>query len=484
MVRRLVASLVATVGGVAILLAVNLASGNRPALGLDLQGGASVTLQPEAAADPAALEVAVDIIRQRVDSIGVAEPEILVQGDTVVINLPGISDQQRALDVIGQQGELLLRPVLQVGSPAPVGADTTIDPTATTIEGAATTLAPDATVAPTTTAESDGAGGGAAPVGPSDTEVLLDEAGTSYVVGPAAMSGSVFANDSVAEVNGGSWSVSVSLRSGAEGEDLWNGLTTKCFGRDATCPTGQIAMVLDGEVISAPVVQAAVFTGGTVQITGDFTESEARDLARVLEFGAVPVKFEVASVQSVSPTLGTDSLRAALLAGALGVALVLCFFLLYYRLLTLVVVFGLVVSGSLLWSVISFLSRSNGLALTLAGAAGIIVSVGVTVDSYVVFFERLKDEIQGGRTMRGAAVRSFNSAFRTILVADAVSFLGALVLWWLTVGAVRGFAFFLGLSTMLDVLIAWGYTRPAVLLLARTKRFGGRRVLGVSAGEA
>ena len=478
MVRRLVASLVVTVGGVAILLGTNLASGNRPALGLDLQGGASVTLQPEAAADPTALAVAVDIIRERVDSIGVAEPEILVQGDTVVINLPGISDQQRALDVIGRQGELVLRPVLQMGEPSAQGPATTIDPTATTLEGAA------ATSSPSTTEATAGQGGGAEPADPSGTEVVADKSGTSYVVGPVAMSGNVFQNDAVAEVNGGSWSVSVSLRSGAEGEDLWNALTTKCFGRDATCPTGQIAMVLDGEVISAPVVQAAVFSGGTVQITGDFTETEARDLARILEFGAVPVKFEVASVQSVSPTLGTDSLRAALLAGALGVLLVLCFFLLYYRMLTLVVVFGLVVSGSLLWSIISLLSRSNGLALTLAGAAGIIVSVGVTVDSYVVFFERLKDEVQGGRTMRGAAVRSFNSAFRTILVADAVSFLGALVLWWLTVGAVRGFAFFLGLSTMLDVLIAWGYTRPAVLLLARTKRFGGRRVLGVSAGEA
>jgi preprotein translocase subunit SecD len=482
MVRRLVTSLVVTVGGVAILLGANVAVGNTPALGLDLQGGASVTLQPAEEADPAALEVAVDIIRERVDSIGVAEPEILVQGDTVVINLPGISDQQRALDVIGRQGELLLRPVLQSGGAPTEGPATTVDPTATTLEGSDATQPP--ADAPTTTGVATGEGGGAQPVGPSDTEVLTDDAGTTYVVGPAAMSGSVFENDAVAEVNGGSWSVSVSLRSGAGGEDLWNGLTTKCFNRDAECPTGQIAMVLDGVVISAPVVQAAVFTGGTVQITGEFTETEARDLARILEFGAVPVKFEVASVQSVSPTLGTDSLRAALFAGGLGVLLVLCFFLLYYRLLTLVVVFGLVVSGSLLWSVISLLSRSNGLALTLAGAAGIIVSVGVTVDSYVVFFERLKDEIQGGRTMRGAAVRSFNSAFRTILVADAVSFLGALVLWWLTVGAVRGFAFFLGLSTMLDVLIAWGFTRPAVLLLSRTKRFGGRRVLGVATGEA
>ena len=466
MVRRLVTSLVVTIGGVAILLGANIASGNSPALGLDLQGGASVTLQPAEDADPAALEVAVDIIRERVDSIGVAEPEILVQGNTVVINLPGISDQQRALDVIGRQGELLLRPVLQAGAPP--------------VEGPVTTEAPSSSGETSTTVGSTGDGGGAEPVGPTDTEVLVDKAGISYVVGPAAMSGNVFENDAVAEVSGGSWSVSVSLRSGDAGEVLWNGLATKCFNRDAECPTGQIAMVLDGEVISAPVVQAAVFTGGTVQITGEFTETEARDLARILEFGAVPVKFEVASVQSVSPSLGTDSLRAALFAGGLGVLLVLCFFLLYYRLLTLVVVFGLVISGSLLWSVISLLSRSNGLALTIAGAAGIIVSVGVTVDSYVVFFERLKDELQGGRTMRGAAERSFNSAFRTILVADAVSFLGALVLWWLTVGAVRGFAFFLGLSTMLDVLIAWGFTRPAVLLLARTKRFGGRRVLGVA----
>jgi len=470
MVRRLVASLVITVGGVGLLLVGNVVSGNRPALGLDLQGGASVTLQPEGETDPTTLDVAVDIIRQRVDSIGVSEPEILVQGDTVVINLPGISDQQRALDVVGQQGELLLQPVLQMGSPTPAATTTSLDPTSTTVApNPSTTVAP----SPSTSMET-----------PPESEMLNDASGESYVLGPAAMTGNVFENDAVAEVNGGSWSVGVSLRSGADGEDRWNALTTTCFNREPSCPTGQIAMVLDGEVISAPVVQAAVFTGGTVQISGDFSETEARDLARILEFGAVPVKFEVASVQSVSPTLGTESLRASLLAGALGVALVLCFFMLYYRALTLVVVVGLAISGSLLFSVISLLSRSNGLALTLAGAAGIIVSVGVTVDSYVVFFERLKDEIQGGRTMRGAAVRSFDSAFQTILVADAVSFIGAIVLWWLTVGAVRGFAFFLGLSTMLDVLIAWGYTRPAVLLLARTKRFGGRRVLGVSTSEA
>jgi preprotein translocase subunit SecD len=236
-------------------------------------------------------------------------------------------------------------------------------------------------------------------------------------------------------------------------------------------------------VISAPVVQEAVFTGGNVQITGDFTEAEARDLAKILEFGAVPVRFEVATVQTVSPTLGEDSLRAALISGLIGVLLVILFFFFYYRLLTIVVLGGLVVSGALLWSVISYISRTNGLALTLSGAAGVIVSIGVTVDSYVVFFERLKDDLHAGKSLKGSAQRSFQAAFRTILAADAVSFLGALVLWYLTVGSVRGFAFFLGLSTLTDVIVAYYFTRPTVLLLSRTKLLRGKKVLGVATRE-
>jgi preprotein translocase subunit SecD len=293
----------------------------------------------------------------------------------------------------------------------------------------------------------------------------------------------VFSNDAAAEISSGSWSVVVGLLNGSAGEDIWNALATRCFNRDETCPTGQIAIALDGVVISAPVVQQAVFTGGTVQITGDFTEQEARDLAKILEFGAVPVKFGVATVQTVSPTLGKDSLRAALIAGLLGVLLVMLFFFFYYRLLTLVVVGGLAVSGAFLWSVIAFLSKTNGLALTLSGVAGIIVSIGVTVDSYVVFFERLKDELMNGKTMKAAAQRSFDSAWRTILAADTVSFLGAIILWYLTVGPVRGFAFFLGLSTLTDVIVAYLFTRPSMLLLARTKFMAGRKILGVSVRE-
>jgi preprotein translocase subunit SecD len=277
--------------------------------------------------------------------------------------------------------------------------------------------------------------------------------------------------------------VVVGLLNGSAGEDIWNALATRCFNRDETCPTGQIAIALDGVVISAPVVQQAVFTGGTVQITGNFTEQEARDLAKILEFGAVPVKFGVATVQTVSPTLGKDSLRAALIAGLLGVLLVILFFFFYYRLLTLIVVGGLAVSGAFLWSIIAFLSKSNGLALTLSGVAGIIVSIGVTVDSYVVFFERLKDELMNGKTMKAAAQRSFDSAWRTIIAADTVSFLGAIILWYLTVGPVRGFAFFLGLSTLTDVVVAYLFTRPSMLLLARSKFMAGRKILGVAARE-
>jgi preprotein translocase subunit SecD len=497
MVRRLVVSLVGVVVVVFGLLIGNVVAGNVPSLGLDLQGGASVTLQPEGTYDAKALDVALTIIRSRVDSIGVSEPEIIRQGDTVVVNLPGVEDQQRALDIIGRQGQLLLRPVLQAGT-VNTGADTTLPGATTVVDSTlpaasgpgssrrvtATTVPP--TTSPTTVAATADSGPSLAEIlasqdanDPNATVVLLGKNGDVYSAGPAGASGLVFSNDASAEINNGTWSVVVGLLKGSAGEDIWNALSTRCFNKDETCPTGQIAIVLDGEVISAPVVQQAVFTGGTVQISGSFTEAEARDLAKILEFGAVPVKFSVATVQTVSPTLGKDSLRAAVISGVFGVLLVMLFFFFYYRLLTIVVVSGLVISGSLLWSVISYLSKTNGLALTLSGVAGIVVSIGVTVDSYVVFFERLKDELVSGKTMRGAAQRSFTSAWRTILAADTVSFIGAIILWQLTVGSVRGFAFFLGLSTLIDVFVAYLFTRPAILLLARSKFMAGRNVLGV-----
>ena len=503
--RRLLASLIGILLVAVVSVGLTVASGDTPSLGLDLQGGASITLQPEGEYDAVALEVAVEIIRSRVDAIGVAEPEIIRQGDTVVVNLPGVKDQQRALDIVGRTGDLQLRPVLQSGSVDPTAGEVETTPTTETslptetsvpTEGGPgesrsgrvmvdTTIPTDTTIATETTVAATPIDA-AAPVDaaaqselPQDSEVLLGRDGFAYLVGPVAATGLVFENNAQANIQGANWSVVVQLRDGAAGADIWNALTSRCFSRDVTCPTAQIAIVLDGEVISAPVVQEAVFSGGEVQITGDFTEQDARDLARVLEFGAVPVKFAVSQVQTVSPTLGSDSLRAALISGLVGLVLVFLLMLAYYRFVAIIVFVGLAVSIGIQYSIITYLSKTNGLALSLSGIAGIIVSIGIAVDSYIVFFERLKDELASGRTLRNSAQRSFEGAWRTVLIADSVSFLAAAVLWWLTVGSVRGFAFFLGLATLADVMIVWFFTRPAMLLLARSKFMATRSMLGI-----
>jgi preprotein translocase subunit SecD len=498
MTRRLVISLVGIVLLAGGTFTANIVAGNFPALGLDLQGGASVTMTPVGEVEEAALTVAVDIIRQRVDSLGVAEPEIIRQGSTIVVNLPGVKDQQQALDTIGRTGAVEMRPVLKVAENPENTTTTTVaggptttvkGATTTTLKPASTTLPPPAggigssrTAAVTTTTVP-------APTEAVDPITGLPEGqtilpgrkdGLIYLLGPAEATGEVFSNDSSAQVDAGTWVVVAKLRSGAAGADTWNALSTKCFAGGADCPTKAIAIILDGEVISAPTVQTATFDNGSVQISGSFSETEAKDLARVLQFGAVPVKFDTPTVQTVSASLGEDSLRAAVISGIVGLILVLMFLLFYYRLIAIVVVGGLGISGLLLWSVISWLSKTNGLALTLSGAAGIIVSVGVTVDSYVVFFEKLKDDVQQGRTLRNSAARGFDRAWRTILIADTVSLIGALVLWQLTVGSVRGFAFFLGLSTLSDMVVSYFFARPAVLLLAKTKLFNRGRVLGVA----
>jgi preprotein translocase subunit SecD len=346
---------------------------------------------------------------------------------------------------------------------------TTVASTSTTVAGSTATTIP-----------------GSLPSDNKDSQAVLAgrKDGLLYLVGPTAATGEIFNNNASAEISNGAWVVVANLKSGASGEDTWNKLATDCYNGTQTCPSKSIAIVLDGEVISAPVVQTPTFTGGNVQISGNFTETEANDLAKILQFGAVPVQFDTPTVQTVSATLGKDSLHAAIISGLIGVLLVLAFLLFYYRIIALVVVGGLGVSSLLLWSVISWLSKTNGLALTLSGAAGIIVSIGVTVDSYVVFFERLKDDVQHGRSLRNSAVRGFESAWRTILAADTVSLIGALVLWWLTVGSVRGFAFFLGLSTLSDIVVSYFFTRPAVLMLARTNFMNRGNVLGVARDDA
>jgi preprotein translocase subunit SecD len=539
MTRRLVVSLVGLLVVVFGSLAGNLVAGNEPALGLDLQGGISVTQEPVGEYDSVSLDLAVERIRDRVDSLGVAEPEIIRQGDAIVVNLPGVDNQDEALRLVQVTGAVLLRPVLLAQPIAPVdtssttiadgssttvagGSSTTVDGSSTTdpvttlavtttapggpsrqlpqvatsvpIDGSTTvpatadsTLPPSSTDAPSAT---DGPTGSeiTSPTPPTEMGDAADPTATVivqntdgseiYQLGPSFATGEVFNNDATADIISGGWGVRVTLKNGAAGSDLWNIGAAQCFAKSTTCPTGRMAIVLDGVVQSAPSVNQPSFSGG-VDITGSFKESEAKDLARVLKSGALPVRLEVQAVQIVSPTLGDDSLNAAIVSGLIGVLLVLLFMLLYYRLLALIVVFGITLSGLVQWNVISLLSNTNGLALSLAGIAGIIVSIGVTVDSYVVFFEKLKDELKTGRTLKNSAERGFKSAWRTILAADIVSLIGAFTLWYLTVGSVRGFAFFLGLSTLCDIIIAWFFTRPTMLMIARTKRLQRGRIFGI-----
>ncbi len=516
--RKLIISLVGIFLVAYGALAIVLISGTTPALGLDLQGGISVTQQPKPGTpySDASLDLAVEKIRERVDSLGVAEPEILRQGNTIVVNLPGVRNQQQAVELVQVTGQVYLRPVLQQCqflTPNDTSSTTTVAGATTTTPASSTTAAggparPVSAGNTTTTSTPDTASSttvAAVPVGASDststTSPPLDENGlplqqsdpnnSQYLpvhnadppeycyVGPQQGTGEVFQSNAQATIiTGSGWGVVVDLQDGAKGSDIWNNLASQCYNKEATCPTGQLAIELDGTLQSVATVQTPDFNG-SVQISGSFTQSEAKNLARVINSGSLPVQLELQSVQNVSPSLGKDSLRAAWISGLVGVLLVLIFMIAYYRTLGLIVAIGITVSGSLLWGIVSWLSKTNGLALSLSGIAGIIVSVGVTVDSYVVFFERLKDEVRSGKTLRNSAQRGFAGAWRTIVIADLVSLIGALVLWYLTVGAVRGFAFFLGLSTACDMIVAYFFTRPMVLLLARTKWMERRKVMGI-----
>ncbi|MDQ6616854.1 MAG: protein translocase subunit SecD [Actinomycetota bacterium] len=588
-------SLLGIIAVAVLALAGTLALGNKPLLGLDLQGGASVVLQPQGKVDSGILNQAISIIRKRVDGLGVAEPNISRQGNNVVIELPGIKDPARALQVVGQTAQLYFRPVLcTTGSGTSIqsipfppyaapttttpGATTTTTPgaTTTTTPGATTTTAPNATTtkpgsttpssvglgagggralgsalgavapaaapaasgqpaqtptptptpaAPTPatpaapgtavpgTAPATAAGGAAAPglssadcqlatsnVGsalPTSTPaedvppatVLLpgadkngnaDPNGPRYLLGPAQLTGKVVATAtalppdlSVSEPN---WYVQVNFT--GSGGPAFDKLAQANYQKI-------VAIALDGVVESAPVIQQQTFNGKAVINGSTFTETQAKNLALELRYGSLPVQFQAQSIQSVSATIGKDSLRAGLIAGAIGLLLVLCYMLFYYRGLGLVVVLGLGVSGMLLYAIISALSQSSlKLSLSLAGATGIIVSVGVTADSYIVYFERLKDEIRSGRSVRSSVDRGFARAYRTIVAADLVSVMAAVILWLFTVGSVRGFAFFLGLATLLDLFTAFFFTRPMVALLGRNRLFTEARVFGVARGLA
>ncbi len=504
-----------------------------PQLGLDLQGGTQVTLLPTSAPGSDGsiteeqLDQAVSIIRQRVDGLGVAESEVTVQGSgnnaAIIVSVPGSVQQDRLVELVGRTAQLAFRPVEAITSPEGVdpNAEPTEEPTPTATPIEPTPTATDATASPSAeptdepspSAEPESPSASPTPVeqpeipvqaaendaefqeralrldctlpenrsGTPDDQALwlatCDREGfAKYLLQPAFIKGTQVTDaNAVLDPQTSKWSVSLSFDS--EGSKALSEISSDIY--DNPPPQNQFAIVLDGVVFSAPSFLEPI-PGGDAQITGDFTIDEANDLANVLKFGSLPISLEVGEITSITPTVGDAYLKAGLLAGAIGLALVALYLLIYYRALGLVASASLVVAGIITFCLFVILGRTLGFTLTLAGVAGAIVAIGITADSFIVYFERLRDESRDGKTLRVAAETGWLRARRTLLAADFVSLLGAVVLYILSIGSVRGFAFTLGLTTVVDVLVAFTFTRPVVALLAGTKFFqSGHPLSGV-----
>jgi preprotein translocase subunit SecD len=487
-----------------------------PRLGLDLQGGTQVILIPSQAEGTAAitdeqLQQTVEIIRQRVNGFGVAEADVAIQGSgndaAIVVSVPGVNERELA-EQLSQTALLDFRPVEAVVNPGPIdtsvteeGTDeapakknkknnansdsgnarieTTPTPTPTETAPAEAGLIPpiegdsaddpalqDAIVNLDCTDPASRQGG--KPDNPEKWIVTCDQEGTAkYLLQPAFIKGTSITNASAELAQGGSGWV-VNLEFDAEGTEALSEVSSRLV--NLPSPQNQFGIVLDGLVVSAPYFQSQI-NDGRAQISGSFTPEDAKALAQVLKFGALPLTLNIASVETVTPTLGADYLKVGLFAGALGLGLVILYLFFYYRALGLVAVLSLVIAALVTYLVFVLLGRELGLALTLAGVAGAIVAIGITADSFIVYFERIRDEIRDGRSLRAACDLGWSRARNTILAADFVSLLGAVILYYLSVGAVRGFAFVLGLTTIIDVIIAFAFTRPMVTLLARNRWF-------------
>ncbi|MFD3698699.1 protein translocase subunit SecD [Streptomyces sp. NPDC058646] len=288
-----------------------------------------------------------------------------------------------------------------------------------------------------------------------------------WVLGPAAVEGKdVKSAKGVIDQQSGQWIVTMDFND--RGSDAFAKVTGELAAKQM--PQNQFAIVLDGSVVSDPSVSTAI-TGGNAQISGGFTQQSAQDLGNMLSYGALPLSFQEDSVTTVTAALGGEQLRAGLIAGAIGLLLVVIYLLVYYRGLAFIAIISLLVSAILTYTIMALLGKGIGFALNLPAVCGAIVAIGITADSFIVYFERIRDEIREGRTLRPAVERAWPRARRTILVSDFVSFLAAAVLFIVTVGKVQGFAFTLGLTTLLDVVVVFLFTKPVMTLLARTKFF-------------
>ena len=455
--------------------------GLEPRLGLDLQGGISVVLTAEGSPDEGSIDKAVDIIRNRVDALGVAEPDISRQGSNVLVQLPGVEERQKALKLIGTTAQLRFRSVLEV---LPPGSDASKAATPPDCTDTATFPVDDPAKELVVCART---------FDPTSGEELPPEQWEKVKVGPAALSGEDVAGaDALApSTTGGNFTWSVTLNLTGDGGRKFQDITGKLACNADGDPKRQLAIVLDQVVESHPQMGTEVqcnqgISGGTATITGNFTQAEAEELALVLRYGALPVSFEPSTFTTVSPTLGRESLNGGLIAAMIGLGIVFIYVAFFYRFLGLLVWLGILLHAGFTVGVVIILGETAGFALTLAGIAGLIVSFGIAADSFIVYFERLKDEVHQGKSVRASVDRAWQSAWRTIVAADLVTALAAFVLYFLAVGSVRGFALMLGLSTALDLFISYLFMHPAVWLLAQTKSFNESKALGIRriAGEA
>jgi preprotein translocase subunit SecD len=517
----------------------------KPRLGLDLEGGTRITLQATTKTNATKLEQARSIIDARVNGTGVSEAEVTVQGSkNTVVEIPG-KNSKNLVDSVKRTAQLRFRLVYGTGQPgipapatpsatpskspsgsststpgtpeasptaspkprtAPHLADPTPSPTPAPNPAPSATPGATAPTSPATPAQTaKGAsvddplawvlnpgddwlakyqaftcpakGTEAPPVAddPSQPLITCDENGVKYLLSKAVIEGTSLKSASAGiPQNSTAWAVMLGLKGSAR--KTFADISRKLFNNG-----GQFAIVLDGKVLSAPGFEG-VITDGNAQITGTFSESEATSLANSLKYGALPIRFAPDPlVEVVGPSLAGDQLSAGIFAGIVGLLIVMLYCLLYYRGLGLVVIASLIIAGIVTYATVLVLAKAASFTLTLPGIAGLIVAVGITADSFIVYFERIRDEMRAGKSMRVAVEAGWIRARHTCLAADGVSLLAAVVLYIFAIGVVRGFAFALGVSTLIDIAVFFWFTKPTVTLLARREFFNGQhRLSGLS----
>lgn len=479
-----------------------------PKLALDLEGGTQLILTPKTTdgsqITPEDIDEAIAIIRQRVDASGVAEAEITRQGQqNIVVGLPGTPSDE-TLDLVRQSALMRFRPVLEIGNPGVVTEEQLKSTQGEDIEGADDPylaaadqdkdgkLSEEPATDPANNSDpawvtekvlydflkldcTDPANLTGGATHPADKPIVAcdPEGSAKFILGPTDVEGTQISSaqgrpHSNGQVLTGDYEVGLEFKS--EGTKQFAETSQRLVSLPP--PRNQFAMVLDGLVISAPRMQSAILDG-KASITGGFTQEQSFALAKQLAFGSLPLNFEVQSEEQISATLGTEQLERGILAGVIGLGLVMIYMIFTYRGLSVITMASLLMAAILSYGTIALLSWTQGYRLSLPGVAGLIVAIGITADSFIVYFERVRDEVREGADLQTAVSRGWKRARRTILASDAVNFLAAIVLYFLAVGGVRGFAFTLGLTTLVDLLVVFWFTHPLLELLVKTRFFGG-----------